>query len=575
MKLRRKLTMRISLNALEHLGMNLYSNVPAVLSEVVANAWDADASKVVVRLDSGAGVIRICDDGIGMTRDEVIDQFLTVGFRRRTVLGDETPKGRHPMGRKGIGKLSTISIATVVEVYTEKDSERTSFRMDRDAIRKKIEIDGSPEYEPEETENWPQDHLGGTLVVLSGLSRNITKMTDVGLRTRIARRFSIIGPNNGFTVDVNGKEITASDRGYHSALEYLWTYGDQAETVSLAKNLKRDAEDRIPRIQANLGAAPKFSMRGWIGTVEKPAQLKDEDGENLNRIAIFMRGKLAQEDMLDDFAQKEIYADYVIGELHCDELDQVMDVDIATSSRQSLKKDDPRNQDLKNAVFTELRHIANRWTNLRNQDGTKFARCVPEVANWLDELSGDTKKKAQRWVGRLNEIRSDRDTDRKELLKASILAFESYRQREQLDQLDDISSDAISTIHPIFRDIDNLELSYYGQIVHLRLGVIRKLQDMVNRNVKEKILQKHIFDHLWLIDPSWERTKGTEHLETQISKLLEKDTQGLSEEEKKGRVDIAYRTISGSHVIIELKRPTVSTPLGTLTKQVRKYRDGV
>lgn len=35
--------MRIDLNVLNHLGLNLYSNVPAVLSEAVANAWDANA----------------------------------------------------------------------------------------------------------------------------------------------------------------------------------------------------------------------------------------------------------------------------------------------------------------------------------------------------------------------------------------------------------------------------------------------------------------------------------------------------------------------------------------------------
>ena len=55
--------------------------------------------------------------------------------------------------------------------------------------------------------------------------------------------------------------------------------------------------------------------------MKQPRQLQDEDGDNLNRIAIFMRGKMAQEDILDEFGQKEIYADYVIGELHCDDLD--------------------------------------------------------------------------------------------------------------------------------------------------------------------------------------------------------------------------------------------------------------
>ena len=41
------LEMRLSLNILEHLGLNLYSHVPAVLSEAVANAWDADATRCI------------------------------------------------------------------------------------------------------------------------------------------------------------------------------------------------------------------------------------------------------------------------------------------------------------------------------------------------------------------------------------------------------------------------------------------------------------------------------------------------------------------------------------------------
>ena len=92
---KRPLQMKISLNVLEHLGMNLYSNVPAVLSEIVANAWDADASHVSVRLEDDE--VSIEDDGVGMTRDEVIDRFLTVGFQRRVAMDSSTPRGRRPM----------------------------------------------------------------------------------------------------------------------------------------------------------------------------------------------------------------------------------------------------------------------------------------------------------------------------------------------------------------------------------------------------------------------------------------------------------------------------------------------
>ena len=42
----KKYRMSMSLNVLNHLGMNLYSNIPSVLSEVVANSYDADATKV-------------------------------------------------------------------------------------------------------------------------------------------------------------------------------------------------------------------------------------------------------------------------------------------------------------------------------------------------------------------------------------------------------------------------------------------------------------------------------------------------------------------------------------------------
>ena len=44
-----KFTMSLSLNVLNHLGINLYSNIPAVLSEIVANSWDADATEVKIK----------------------------------------------------------------------------------------------------------------------------------------------------------------------------------------------------------------------------------------------------------------------------------------------------------------------------------------------------------------------------------------------------------------------------------------------------------------------------------------------------------------------------------------------
>ena len=49
----------------------------------------------------------------------------------------------------------------------------------------------------------------------------------------------------------------------------------------------------------------------------------------------------------------------------------------------------------------------------------------------------------------------------------------------------------------------------------------------------------------------------------------------LSNEEKSGRIDIAYRKIAGMHVVIELKRPNVQTSTAKLVAQIEKYRSGI
>ena len=116
--------MSISLGVIDHLGLNLYSNTPAVISEVIANAWDADATSVEVTIDIGSKAITVTDNGHGMDVDDINKRYLRVGYRRRDEQGPLTPDGRKPMGRKGIGKLSLFSIANKIFVHTVKAGER-------------------------------------------------------------------------------------------------------------------------------------------------------------------------------------------------------------------------------------------------------------------------------------------------------------------------------------------------------------------------------------------------------------------------------------------------------------------
>lgn len=75
-----KFIMSLSLNVLNHLGINLYSNIPAVLSEIVANSWDADATRVDITISDDEIVIK--DDGCGMSAEDINNKFLYVGYQK-------------------------------------------------------------------------------------------------------------------------------------------------------------------------------------------------------------------------------------------------------------------------------------------------------------------------------------------------------------------------------------------------------------------------------------------------------------------------------------------------------------
>ena len=170
--------MNVSLNVLNHLGLNLYSNTPAVLSEVIANSWDADAAEVRVEFDREKKIVTVRDDGFGMDLDDINDKYLFVGYQKRDRANPDfrTPGGRKPMGRKGIGKLSLFSIANRISVYTRKDGgQDEAFTMDADEIKRAIDNEdpsSSKRYAPTPA---PFDdvELGshGTLVKIEGLKK--------------------------------------------------------------------------------------------------------------------------------------------------------------------------------------------------------------------------------------------------------------------------------------------------------------------------------------------------------------------------------------------------------------------
>ena len=107
-----------------------------------------------------------------------------------------------------------------------------------------------------------------------------------------------------------------------------------------------------------------------------------------------VRGKLAQEDVIDIFGEGGLYTKYLIGEIHADFLDLDNEEDSATSSRQRIIEDDPRYVDLKSYLGEELKYIQSVWTGHRNEQGVDKAEEIPEVREWLDTPGTDHRKKA-------------------------------------------------------------------------------------------------------------------------------------------------------------------------------------
>lgn len=565
-----KYRLTIDLNALNHLGINLYSNLPAVLSEAVANAWDADAQRVTITFDAKTRTITIEDNGCGMNLEDINKKFLTVGYQRREVEGPTTPEGRHVMGRKGIGKLSLFSIADLVEVHSvkldkagKKILEKNAFELDARVIKKLIdEGKGHANYDPPALSLGRVQIRKGTRITLRDVKTKAAFRSGF-LRRRLARRFGVIDPAHQFEVVVDGEPITIADRDYLKAIEYIWYFGDDgARYADDAENAKKKTA-----VDGTIDVDKGYQISGWIGTFDERKSIE----EGNNTIVVLAWGKLVQEDLLKDLTEAGVFTKYLIGEVHADFVDADDEDEITTSDRQRLREDDPRYQALKKFVNRVVTDIKLKWTGWRKEDAAERALENPIVKKWFESLGPDNQKHAKRLFGNIESLPVADSQVRIELYKQSIVAFQTLAVKNNLDALSGIETpEGFKGFVSVFKSIDELEAAHFHSIAKGRLGVLSKFQDIAP-DVKEKIIQQHIFDHLWLLDPSWERPTTDEKMEEVIAKELKKVDKSLAPEERRARLDIRYRTAAGKNIVIELKKYTRAVNIHALVKQVSKY----
>lgn len=377
----------IGLSVIPYIGPDLYSNVPAVISELIANAWDAGATKVEITIDLTNDFIVIEDNGAGMSFDDINSKYLHIGHKKRVVSNTTftvNGKARHVMGRKGIGKLAPFALAEELEIQSVKGDERSGFTIEWENLKSAIDSDALF-YTPPPLDTSRIAIQQGTRFTLRTLKPDkLNSLQDIiKLRKQIARRFTIIHSNFDFEVVVNGKPILDEDKSYLSKLEFLWLLNEEQNFVTQScKNLLRPPifiNDQITVQGKN------YQIGGWIGTVQKPSDIKADDNDT---IAIFAHGKLIQEDILSEIGEKQVFGSYLVGNIEADFLDDDTDADIVTPDRQRLNQSDPRYVALRLFIQEVMRReIRDRWSLWRLERPIKEVLEKPQIATWYTQLS--------------------------------------------------------------------------------------------------------------------------------------------------------------------------------------------
>lgn len=115
---------RFSVDAgiINRLGLELVGRHETAVSELVKNAYDADALGVKLIFENAweeGGTLTIEDDGLGMTREQLISGFMRLSSSDKIHNPISTRYGRYRAGKKGIGRFSTQRLGTKLTVITQ------------------------------------------------------------------------------------------------------------------------------------------------------------------------------------------------------------------------------------------------------------------------------------------------------------------------------------------------------------------------------------------------------------------------------------------------------------------------
>ena len=230
---------RVSAGLKNIIGNELITDDFVAVFELVKNAYDAHATKVVVRFDNLAkpsdAKLTIIDDGKGMTREDLYEKWLFVAYSaKKHAVEDEGLRKRdyrdligvdRPFaGAKGIGRFSCDRLGRYLNIYTRREAGSDSFEtlmvdwreFEGDDQRRFEEIDIEHGQTPEA--QVPHSIRRGTVLEITGLRSVWTYERLLKLREELQKLITPEGPgthssenNASFAIIIEAPEFSERD----------------------------------------------------------------------------------------------------------------------------------------------------------------------------------------------------------------------------------------------------------------------------------------------------------------------------------------------------------------------------
>ena len=592
-------SMRISRLTVDKLGVKLYDKVSAVIAELIANAYDADAKIVTVQAPMGQFLatraggalsdkgfdIEVVDDGIGMTPQQVQDFFLVVGAERRNDAnrGDRSPRfNRKVMGRKGVGKLAPFGICKTIEVISAGGKPVDGSEADTNADRKGyltshivLDHEGIMALGEEPDERYkptvgPRDESyspeSGTQIILRNF--NYRKVPDLHVLGRqLAQRFGIKSENWQIRLVDN----TKSDHPPQAIGDF------DIETMPNTRlTFQHDgtvfSPDGTPATDLSAGFAHEGTFRpvtGWMAYSKAP--YKDD---LMAGVRVYCRGKIAAQTSIFNqragFTGEHNVRSYLVGELHADWLDEDDDL-IQTDRRDILWSDELAaafqvwGQKIVKRIGTLSRDPMRKATlELFFETGDVEARILSVYPTEDQEDIRDSAKQIARSFGRtISRGEVEDDSVVGDLVDLSITLAPHVTLNAKMKEAVASADTPLSVLSSFLRTARLAELSSFGRIAEDRLKVIERLEILKDADdSNESDLQQLIADAPWLIDPEWAPVTENQTFSS-LRREFEKyyatrtgESISLVDFQSTGkRPDFVLSSQEGTVQIIEIKKP--------------------